>query len=32
MIAGTAIGAKAKLATANLDDFAPFVSHGLEVI
>ena len=29
MIAGTAITAKARLATRNRDDFQPFVAHGL---
>jgi len=32
VIAGTAIGSKAKLATDDHNDFAPFVSHGLELI
>jgi len=32
MIAGTAIGAKARLATANRDNFAPFLDYGLELI
>jgi len=32
MIAGTAIVACAKLATANTEDFVPFVAHGLKLI
>jgi len=32
MIAGTAIVAQAQLATANHDDFTPFLAHGLELI
>jgi predicted nucleic acid-binding protein len=32
MIAATAIAARAPLATANRDDFAPFVSHGLHFV
>ena len=32
MIAGTAITAKARLATCNRADFAPFAAHGLKFI
>lgn len=32
LIAATAIHAKARLATANRDDFAPFEAHGLSLI
>ncbi|MBE2204864.1 MAG: type II toxin-antitoxin system VapC family toxin [Chthoniobacterales bacterium] len=32
MIAGTAIAARAKLATNNRADFEPFVSYGLELV
>ncbi len=32
MIAGTAIAARARLATNNRADFKPFVPHGLELI
>lgn len=32
MIAGTAIGAKARLATAKRDDFAPFLAYSLELV
>jgi predicted nucleic acid-binding protein len=32
MIAGTAIIAKARLATCNRADFAPFAAHGLKLI
>lgn len=32
LIAATAIHAKARLATANRDDFAPFEDHGLSLI
>ncbi len=32
LIAATAIGARAKLATNNRSDFKPFLSHGLELV
>lgn len=32
MIAGTAITAKARLATRNRDDFRPFIAHGLTLV
>ena len=32
LIAATAIGARAKLATNNRSDFKPFLAHGLELV